>query len=228
MSLLEAMIGSLAPVACLSCGIEGAALCQACRFSEIIPYGERCFNCGRLSPACRTCPACRRTGAPAHVWVATDHDGVAKALIAKYKFEHQRAVAKDVAKIMAAAFLDQGGLLSKNLLISYVPTANRRVRQRGFDHAQLLAESVAQQLNLPWGGLLRRIGDAQQVGATKAARRRQAEGAYSLKAAAQLNRRHILLVDDVVTTGTTLSQCAKVLRKGGARQVDALVFAKRI
>jgi ComF family protein len=231
MGVLESIIGWIAPPICLLCGSEGTSLCLSCAANNIIPYGERCFNCSALSPLGRTCQKCRHLNAPRSVWVATDYQGASKTLIQAYKFNHQREAVRPVASLMVETFLnfnsDQGIRETKYLIVP-VPTATSRVRERGFDHSALLARHIARKLGLRYSHAMKRLGQSRQVGKTRAERLRQVEDKYVTKNAQEIRGRNILLIDDVVTTGATLTAAAQALRKAGARRVDALVFAKRL
>ena len=226
MSILERAIGVIAPLECLSCGLEGNALCEDCQ-TRLSAYGPRCYLCGALSEGSKTCERCYRMSGLRYVWVATEYQGLAKQLIRNYKFGHQRAAAGALAGRMIATMQTYGQIPEKYIVVG-VPTASRRLRQRGFDHASELARRVAMRLNLPWVEVLGRLGQTQQVGTNRAQRARQLEGQFWLRRPRLVEGCCILLVDDVVTTGATLRQAAKVLRVGGAKSVDGLVFSKKI
>jgi len=228
MSLLEAAIGWLAPPQCVSCGVEGSTVCGACASTKLIPYGQRCFGCGTLTELGRTCSRCRRFGSPARVWVTTNHEGAARDLLHAFKFEQQRAAADSLALLMAATFVENNGADYPDYLVIPVPTATKRVRQRGFDHAQLLARSVARKLGLNYQPVLARLGQTRQVGSKRADRIAQMADKYLVKNSARVSGQKILLIDDVVTTGATLNTAARALRLAGATRVDALVFARRL
>src|SRR3989337_948467 len=104
MSVLDSVIGWLAPPCCLVCQTEGETLCPTCAKAQIIPYGERCFDCGAASRGARTCERCR-PGAPRYVWVSTNYEAAARELIKKYKFGHQRAAAESLADLMIKTLL---------------------------------------------------------------------------------------------------------------------------
>src|SRR5213592_3517013 len=106
MSLLEEVIGFVAPPQCLVCATEGTALCRTCIKSNIVPYGETCWSCGVRSPGGRTCQKCRLTATPSYVWLSTIYDGTAAELLKSYKFGHLRAAADDLSAIMAKTMLD--------------------------------------------------------------------------------------------------------------------------
>lgn len=230
MSVLEIAIGWLAPSECIGCSFEGAALCQNCQLTEIIPYGERCYNCNKMSPNSMTCAKCR-PGSPSYVWVCTDYEKLAKDLVQKLKFSHQRAAAIPLAQLMTdtlLTFVADDEIRAKNYLIIPVPTATGRVRERSFDHTVLLARCIAKNISLEVRFNLKRLGQSRQVGAKRSVRQAQATGNYYLNKPQQIKGRNILLIDDVVTTGATLRAATRVLRQAGAKSVDALVFAKKL
>jgi competence protein ComFC len=231
MRVLDTVIGWLAPPVCLGCGVEGFSFCFECSISNIIPFGERCFNCNSLSVKSASCDRCRNNDPPRHVWVSTDYEGVVKSLVQLYKFGHQRVAAKSIANLMSESFLffnSNEDILKTNYLVVPVPTATSRVRQRGFDHSALLARAVASNLKLPYKNVMQRLGQSRQVGKSRNERFKQAERNYEVIKPGMVAGRNILLIDDVVTTGATLCSAAKTLRKAGAKRVDALVFAKRL
>jgi competence protein ComFC len=231
MAVLDKVIGWLAPPLCVGCGIEGVNICVGCSMAGIIPFGERCFNCSALSANCRTCEHCRSPNPPRRVIVTTDYGGLVKDLVQAYKFGHQRIAASQIADLMVGSFLSFNSnedILKANYLVVPVPTASNRVRQRGFDHSLLLANTVSKKLKLQSRNVLKRNGQSRQVGKSRTERFKQADGNYTVSAPQSVQGRNILLIDDVVTTGATLSAAAKVLRACGAKRVDALVFAKRL
>lgn len=226
MSLAESLIGFLAPPQCIDCGEEGFSLCVSCAFSQIIPYGERCFGCARLSPRSKTCTRCRRVGSPSHVWVTTNYEHIARQLLHVYKFDQQRVASESLARIMVDTF-HQYANGEDNYLVVPVPTASKRVRERGFDHSALLANKIAAKLDLECQTLLGRLGQTRQVGSKRPDRIKQLEDRFWVKKPHAVAGRKVLLVDDVVTTGATLNAASYALHQAGAARVDALVFAKR-
>ncbi len=231
MSVLEAAIGWLAPPQCVGCGFEGSALCEACSTTEILPFGEHCWRCNCVSLRSKTCPACRRTGSPSYVWTTTNHEGLSRDLLSKYKFGHQRVAAEPIAKLMADTFLLLNSGLDageQDYLIVPVPTATAHIRERSFGHSELLTKHIARILKMQQANALRRLGQAHQLGARRQDRLVQLTNSFAVKNKRTVTGRNILLIDDVVTTGGTLISAAKTLRAAGASQINALVFAKRL
>ncbi len=106
--------------------------------------------------------------------------------------------------------------------------AKKRLRERGFDQAELLAREVGRLLDLPVRPVLgktRNTGPQSEL-EEESARRANARGAYALLPGIDLTGRRVVLVDDVVTSGSTLSECAALLRQGGAAEVYCLTLAQ--
>ena len=231
MSVLEAAISLVAPPGCVGCGAEGMALCNRCKQVNILPFGGRCAFCSSLSSHSRTCSSCQRPGGPRFVWVATTHEGLAQELVRVYKFGHLRAAAGPLSSMMKDTLLGSVGheyAKAANYLIVPLPTATGRTRQRGFDHAALLAKNLSRQLGLEYCPGLGRLGQSRQVGASRQTRLGQQAGNYVVRRPRQVAGRNVLLIDDVITTGGSLLAASKSLRAAGAKHIDAVVFAKRL
>ena len=144
----------------------------------------------------------------------------------RYKFSRVRALGKPFALLMAQCLeerLPQGAGL-----ICWAPLARKRLRERGFDQAELLAREVGRLLSIPAGPVLEKVRNTapQSELEEEGARRANARGAYALRSGADLTGRRVVLVDDVVTSGSTLSECAALLRQGGAEGVYCLTLAQ--
>lgn len=223
MNIIDRALGLIAPHVCIRCGAEGSVLCQECAESEL-PFVLTgiCFLCGKLSADFKTCQKCATKNVPEHVWVSVRYDELAKKLVTVYKFEYMRSA----ATIMARYMDDTLPYFAEPPLLAFVPTVPGHIRERGFDHAALLAKELCRLRGWHYGPVLVRQNNGQQHGATKIARQAQVKGAFRVKDAAMVAGEHVLLLDDVTTTGATLSECAKVLKAAGAAHVDAVVFAR--
>ena len=115
-----------------------------------------------------------------------------------------------------------------DLLLAPIPTATSRRRQRGYDQSVLLARHIARLTRLPYADCLVRLGQAHQVGSTRAQRLMQLQQAFRVRRSLLVKGRHIVLIDDVITTGASIEAAAAVLYEAGARSVWALAFAQAI
>ena len=111
-------------------------------------------------------------------------------------------------------------------LVTFVPTATRHRRQRGFDHAELLAKELSRIRGWHYARLLNRVSQVHQTGATRMQRKEQLKNVFVSQNNSLIKGAHILLIDDVVTTGATLDACSRALKESGAARVDAAVFAR--
>lgn len=152
--------------------------------------------------------------------VAAEYDGLAKDLVYKLKFGGSRAAADAMVSLMDLSNL------SRDAVIVYLPTSSGRARQRGFDQAQLLARALSRRAGLVHCSALSRLGESRQVGATRRQRLEQLQDSFLVRRPASIRSQPVILVDDVMTTGASLSVAAKVLKQAGAKRVEALVFAR--
>lgn len=166
--------------------------------------------------ACRDCP-------PQPVAVARApflYEGPIAAAIRGMKFSGWHGLARHLAGAMVEVLE-----LSADV-VTWVPLSSRRRARRGFDQAELLARAVAARSGLPVARLLRRVRETRaQARLTGPDRRRALAGAF---ASVRAPPERVLLVDDVLTTGSTAAACAEVLREAGARRVMVLTAARSL
>jgi ComF family protein len=222
MLIIERLIALYAPHTCVGCGAEAdALLCGACSLTvPLIP--SRCYRCRAVTRDFAVCTNCRKYTPLRHVYVATVYDGPAKELLHRVKYERGRSGVADMGVLMSHLY----PLLSSTAMIVPVPTASSRVRQRGYDQAELLARMISKDTGHTVLPALARMGQAHQVGAGRRERLKHLEDAFRATHPEQIRGAHCVLVDDVLTTGATIETAAKVLRKAGVRQVDALIFCQ--
>jgi ComF family protein len=222
MALADKILSVVAPHECLGCCIEGNILCDWCAQGLMSNMPSRCFLCKAATDDSATCSRCLRVTRLKNVWVVCSYDGLSVKVTKALKYERAVAAVKPVAQLMSDCLL----YLEPATVVTYVPTANARVRQRGYDHAKLLSREIARNLGLKHESTLLRAGKQRQVGSTRADRKKQLDGAFLLRPRTKLINIDVLLVDDVITTGSSLIEVAKVLKKNGARSVRAVAFAQ--
>lgn len=222
MRLIEHFFRLLAPDECLNCGIEGALLCKQCSSTIMQRLPERCYRCYRLSTESKTCSTCRNHSSLAAVWIRTLYNPASRKVVHSLKFNFNR----DAAKFIASEIITTLPLLPKGTIIMHVPAATTHIRRRGFDQSALIAREVSRLLNLPYVHGIARYGQQRQVGAARTTRMQQMKGAFRIVSPYMVKEANILLIDDVITTGSTLEAAALTLKNGGARSVTAACFAQ--
>lgn len=207
MEHLHAVIAGLAPQLCAACG-------RSCRPGAVV-----CTRCGRRLAAAEPL-AGRGPAGLDRAWSSAPHEGVARDLVVALKVRRLLPVAELIAdriQWLAPADLLSGAVVP-------VPSTRLRSSLRGFDPATEIAAALGEATGLRLDRCLARSGGRRQVG------RRRAErvGHPPQVRAVGTVPRSVLLVDDVLTTGATLSACARALRAGGAVRVAAVTFARRL
>ncbi|MBQ6403949.1 MAG: ComF family protein [Oscillospiraceae bacterium] len=153
------------------------------------------------------------------------YEGDVRASLLRYKFSSLTGYAEIYADFLAKC-IDENQVICDS--ITWVPISRRRLRRRGYDQARLLAEELARRTGLPCERSLIKIRDNPPQSRIKTAAQRRANvaGAYKACPSAEHKGRHWLLIDDIVTTGSTLSECAGVLLEAGAASVSAAALAR--
>lgn len=218
--MITQLLQLIAPDDCLECNQEGSLWCEWCRLNSE-PLPSRCFKCHAATTNYDVCERCRRSTYVKRLYVAAEYKSTAKEIIAALKYKSMRQASKPIARALAEIL----PLLDGQFIVASLPTAPVRRRQRGFDHTEHIARELAGLIQQPYKRILRKTDNNRQVGATRTVRLKQAKNAYRLAHGAQVSGSKILLIDDVVTTGASLSEATKTLRQAGAKQVICAVFA---
>lgn len=222
MRLIESFVNLIAPLHCVRCDTEGSVICEPCLNAELINIPSCCFSCARITNNFMTCALCSKHSALKAVWCVADYNNLARSIITTYKYDAVREVRKIIVQEMLKV------LPSTEFLITNIPTATDRIRQRGFDHCALIAREIAKERHLPYSALLYRTNSSHQVGSSKSERLKQTENLFQIKNKFNLKEKTILLIDDVATTGATMQSAARILKNSGAKDVYGLVFAKKL
>ena len=207
MDTARALAAAIVPPLCAACG-------RSCRPESVI-----CSRCARRLALAEPLTGKGPPGLD-RAWSSAAHEGVARDLVAALKFRRLLPV----AGLMAARI---HWLVPAHLLggaVVPVPPAALRLRRRGFDPTGELAVALAALLDAPLDPCLVRRGGGRQVGRRRADRVAHPPRIETRCAAP----RSVLLVDDVLTTGATLTACAKALRAAGATRIVAITFARRL
>ena len=237
---LDSVVTLLFPSDCRLCGLPLASssllpVCSECLESCQPIAGGRCILCGErlfsglAQSLCGECLTERPPFAKASAYGS--YDGGLRELIHLLKYERVKPAADLLGRMLAEAVTDLAPDFGDDLpLVVPVPLHATKLRQRGFNQAELLAQKMAKQkplgLKLELGPklLVRRRATESQVGYTRQQRIANLRGAFGADAA--VSGKDILLIDDVFTTGTTVSECARVLRRAGAGKVWVATVAR--
>ena len=146
------------------------------------------------------------------------YEGQVRKSLHRYKFGSARHYAAAYGRLMAMRILRD---LPEADIVTWVPVSRQRLRQRGFDQVELLAKAVSPELGISAEGLLEKIRNNQANSGLKTSAERRANvlGAYRAVRPELLRGKRVLLLDDIVTTGATASECARVLLTAGAEEV---------
>lgn len=235
--LLRAGAGTLAtalwPARCLVCGDpgeDGRDLCGRC--DRQLPWsGPACVRCGLPLPAAlpgeaATCTLCEHEPPPIrHTHAAFTYAAPVDRLLPRLKFHGDLATGRLCARLMAERFAE---LPPPDALVP-VPLHGKRLRERGYNQAREIAAPLAQQMGVPLRDrLLQRIRHTRPQSKLDAdARQANLCDAFAVRDTGPLPA-HVVLVDDVMTTGATLHAAAWALREAGVRRVDAWVVARAL
>ncbi len=249
-TVAEGLFATLFPANCRLCStplvnISRLPVCEQCLQSVRPIAGGTCVICGErlVSPYAVSsdaeepkCGLCRRLDPPyARAVAYGSYSGGLRDLIHLLKYEHVRPAAAVLGRMLAEAIALLGPSFGDGpILVTPVPLHASKLRQRGFNQAELIAKaalklnSAAGTLELHDRILERRRETQSQIGLTRHQRRENLRGAFAVLKPEKVQRREFLLVDDVFTTGTTASECARVLRRAGASKVFVATVARTL
>ena len=219
------------PPRCVLCGESAGTICICSPCQTELPWhGAHCLRCGLPlgSPRDRICGGCIQNTPPFMRTVCPlQYEFPADRLVQAFKFKRQLAAGRVLSHLICE-YVTHRNVALPDMLIP-VPLHNRRLLSRGFNQAYELAFHTGKVLDIPLlaSALRRRRHTRAQSGLSRKQRRKNLQGAFywhgNLEPA-----RHVALMDDVMTTGTTVTECTRVLKKAGAKRVDVWVAARAV
>ena len=207
-------LNSLCPADVIACSVCGEALGFHPAASELL------------------CGVCRRAHPRFDFAVSYgSYDGALRRLVHLLKYERLQPAANVLGERLAQALRGTKFVADGPALMIPVPLHPRKRRQRGFNQSELIAGSALRHLDpsrfeFHTNGLRRTRATTSQTGLTSHQRRENLRGAFVVVAPAKVKDRNLVIIDDVYTTGTTLNECARVLRAAGARQIAVATVAR--
>ncbi|MGA7511666.1 MAG: ComF family protein [Candidatus Sulfotelmatobacter sp.] len=208
----------------------GGGVCSIC--------GERLFSSYAVAGAAGEprCGLCRRIEPPfARAAAYGSYESGLRELIHLLKYGGVRPAANVLGRMLADAIATlEPELPANSVTVIPVPLHRTKFRQRGFNQAELIARAAMKirpcgdRLHLCAGALERKRDTASQIGLTSHQRRENLRGAFAVAQPESVKGREVLVVDDVYTTGATVSECARVLRRAGAAKVWVATVARTL
>lgn len=218
-TMVEALLQKVAPHPCFGCGKIGTSLCDNCKNDITSEPFFGCILCGNMAPegicAQHDVPICK-------AWVVSERVTVLKRAIDAYKFEFVKATGNELIKLLH----DTLPLLPNDMIIVPIPTAHSHIRQRGFDHLEIIARLLSQQRGWPVVHLLERSSAKTQHRLNKSERQQEARSAFRINEDIKINpTTPLLILDDIITTGSTISSAAQILAHNGAQTIFVTALA---
>lgn len=218
MKLLDLIL----PMRCVVCDAAGEQLCRACRGALPRLAPPLCDRCGAPTAwpvaRCRECSGRRLAFASARAAVA--YDDAVRRLVRSWKERGLRKLAEPIADAVTDALPPPSDVIA----LTFVPADRARGLERGHHPAERLSRELGERWSIPVLPLLGRTRPLpRQRGLSLTARRRNVAGAFT---PARESPARVALLDDVYTSGSTVSAAASALRKAGARRVDVITFAR--
>lgn len=228
------------PKKCLGCGTADVYLCPDC-FNKIeISLNNTCFFCGKITWQGKICIECQKENYLNRIIVATDYKNpLVRDLIKNFKYHYVKELAQPLSQLFIKSLALCGIFdlpagrqgFPHNAVVLPIPLYGTRMRTRGFNQAELLAQKIADYFNLPLEtNILKRIvpGIPQANIKDDEKRKENIKGVFKINPSSltRIQGTNIILIDDVSTTGATLIEATKILRNNGADEVWALVVAK--
>ena len=232
------LVNLLMPPRCLSCGLHvdrAETVCTDCWNDLSFISGAVCISCGTPMPESASaeaqCLGCLETPPPyAKARAALYYDAHVMKLISRFKYHDQLHLAPLLVRWMEAA---GGEMIAKADMIAPVPLHWTRLLSRKYNQAAILAQGLARSAGRLYMPQLLKRGKRTkpQAALTKQQRKRNVQGAFTLHprwGKDTVSGKIILLIDDVMTTGATISACARALKKAGAKKVWVLTLARTV
>lgn len=208
------------PRICFGCGEKGGYFCDDCVF-RLERRPAICPMCGRHSMDGWVHARCERVQGLDRLISPYRYYGLLQRAIKRVKFSSSWDVLGDLVELLYIELPS----FSEEWVVMSVPMYKKKRNARGFDQAGVIAGLLARRLQTPYAQLLKRVRPTKaQYGMDKKERAENVRGVFSLKKAVGAKR--IILVDDVWTSGSTMRECCKVLKRGGVEQVWGVALAR--
>ncbi len=218
--MLNQLVEVAYPPRCAGCGLRGRWVCDECLAAVPLFADPRCSMCSM--PMHGSLCDCRDLPLDVdRLWVAGPYDGWLRGAVHDFKFRGETARVRSLAALLS----DTCRSFGVDSAVVPVPLHRKRARQRGYDQVAMLATAVGNETGQSViEALTKERETPTQVGLSASERSLNLIDAFAVRPTASLPD-HVILIDDVATTGSTLTECARALRRRGAQSVSAVVIA---
>ena len=227
------LLDFLFPKYCVNCKKYGGYLCANCFTRISFDTKNICLVCGKGSYDSLTHPNCLKKYSIDGAFTCIVYSFVAKKLVYRFKYKpYVRNLGSFLGDFMYESLIQNEeymNVIKKDVVFVPIPLSEHKLRRRGFNQAEVLAKDLSKRFGYSiFDCLVRKRDTKTQVGLTKIERKENVKGAFELnnKFSANFKNPRVILVDDVLTTGSTFSEIASVLKHYGAREVWAVALAK--
>lgn len=221
------------PKRCVNCKKQGSYLCSNCFAFLSFDVKNLCLICDKPTFNNLTHPKCSKKFSIDGCFSALNYSKTTQKLIYNFKY---KPYLKDLETVLIDLFYEsiiQNENFNKELIkggwiFVPIPLSSQKFKKRGYNQAEILAKELSKKFNLSFANILQRVSNTKtQVGMTNIQRRKNVKGAFEIvRHQLLITKQNIFLIDDIVTTGSTLKEAAKVLKKQGAKRVIGLTLAR--
>lgn len=223
----------LFPKKCVGCKKFGEYVCPTCFSKLSLALFPKCLVCSKPSFDSMTHPRCIGIYVIDGYFAALSYKGIVKRLLYQFKYSPFLADLQTVLGDLLYEQLIQDELfhtiLQQQPILVPIPLSKAKLRKRGYNHAEILAKNLGKRLGLPVQNMLERVKETKpQYGLKREERVRNIRGAFGMVhgSSFKVDSKIALLVDDIVTTGSTLREAANVLKRHGFGKVYGVILAQ--
>lgn len=231
---MSGVLDLLFPKRCIACKKAGSYICANCFAAIEFSQKNTCPKCSKASVNGCVHPRCRAPHGLDGIFSGVEYKGVVKYIVYQFKYlSHLKDLKHTMTDLLVEA-LNQNEtfyhVLKQSPIVTSVPLHKTRHKKRGYNQSDLLAKNLSRRLNLFYSQhMLQRTKNTKpQFKLKRHERKQNIKNAFQVKSdhKEKVRSKTILLIDDLTTTGLTLQECAKVLKRSGAKQVFGVTFAR--
>jgi len=220
--VIHTALDILFPPHCAGCGSASQALCASCARATAY-LGKECFFCAGPAEKNNICGQCSRNhDFESIIWLWRYQNEKARTIIAAYKYKRKSALALPLARLLSQKLREHN--IPRDIVVIPVPLHKNKERERGFNQAALIAKNLGL-YSLSTVAVRLKETSPQAWTESRRERFKHMENVFLITRPETVQNKDILIIDDVATTGATLSELARVLKKAGAAKIYAAVLA---